>query len=81
MKKLFSLLIISLFWFSTNAQSTAEISTENTLPTVQNNSDKPQDHPDDLPGTQDALNLAPVYFFLLIIRRWNTAVIMVRSEI
>jgi hypothetical protein len=50
MKKLFSLLIISLFWFSANAQNTAEISTENTLPALQNDSDTPQDYnPEDLP--------------------------------
>jgi hypothetical protein len=51
MKKLFSLLIISLFWFSANAQNTtAEISSDNTLPTLKNDSDAPQDYdPEDLP--------------------------------
>ena len=36
MKKLFSLLIIFLFWFSAHAQNTAEISSENTLSALQN---------------------------------------------
>ncbi|SNR46048.1 hypothetical protein [Flavobacterium sp. ov086] len=36
MKKIFSLLIISLFWFSAHAQNTAEISAETTLPVLQN---------------------------------------------
>ncbi|MET0946065.1 MAG: hypothetical protein ABWY22_11690 [Flavobacterium sp.] len=50
MKKLFSLLIISLFWFSADAQTTAEIATENALSATQNDSDKPQDYdPEDLP--------------------------------
>ncbi|MDW8852147.1 hypothetical protein SD960_18730 [Flavobacterium sp. MMLR14_040] len=39
MKKLFSLLVISLFWFSAQAQTTAEIPAETTLPTLQNNND------------------------------------------
>ena len=37
MKKLFSLLIISLFWFSAPAQTTAEIPVETALPDLQNN--------------------------------------------
>lgn len=50
MKKLFSLLFISLFWFSASAQNTAEISAENTLTAVQNNPDTPQDYDaEDLP--------------------------------
>ncbi|TPG38430.1 hypothetical protein [Flavobacterium pectinovorum] len=45
MKKIFSLLIISLFWFSAQAQNTAEIPVETTLPTLQNNaSEKLQDY-------------------------------------
>lgn len=39
MKKLFTLLVISLFWFSAQAQTTAEIPAETTLPTLQNNND------------------------------------------
>lgn len=50
MKKLFSLLCMSLFWFSASAQNTAEISAENTLTALQNDSDPPQDYnPEDLP--------------------------------
>ncbi|MDR7370017.1 hypothetical protein [Flavobacterium aquidurense] len=43
MKNLFSLLIISLFWFSANAQTTAEISSENTLPALQSDSESDLD--------------------------------------
>ena len=39
MKKLFSLSIISLFWFSAQAQTTAEIPVETTLPSLQNNNE------------------------------------------
>ncbi|WP_316634991.1 hypothetical protein [uncultured Flavobacterium sp.] len=52
MKKIFCSLIVSLFWFSTQAQTTTEIPVENTLPTIQNNnnSEKLQDYDDeDLP--------------------------------
>ena len=51
MKKIFSLLIISPFWFSAHAQNTAEISAETTLPVLQNsNSDEFQNSDaEDLP--------------------------------
>lgn len=44
MKKLFSLLIISLFWFSAPAQTTAEIPVETTLDLQNNNSEDLQDY-------------------------------------
>lgn len=51
MKKLFCFLIVSLFWFSTQAQTIAEVPLENTLTTLQNNSDSPSQDYDagDLP--------------------------------
>ncbi|KOP35777.1 hypothetical protein DBB36_12630 [Flavobacterium sp. WLB] len=50
MKKLVYFLIIPLSFFSTNAQTTAEITDENTLTTVKNSSDEFQNYAaDDLP--------------------------------
>lgn len=65
MKKLFSLLIISLFWFSAHAQNTAEISVENTLPVLQNdNSDKLQNYDaDDLPWHARRFKVTAGVFF------------------
>ena len=64
MKNLFSLLIISLFWFSANAQTTAEISTENTLPAVKSDSDQPADYdPEDLPWHNRRFKFTAGIFF------------------
>lgn len=80
MKKLF-LLIISLFWFSAQSQTTAEISSENTLPAIENNSDRPQDYPEDLPWHARRFKVSAGVFFPLIIQKWNTVLIMVNLEI
>lgn len=68
MKKLFSLLIISLFWFSANAQNNAEIFAQNTLPDIQNtDSEEFQNYlaDDDLPWHARRFKVSAGGFFPL----------------